>query len=253
MIAAPTASKAAMRAACSGPPPRWNSPPSWKRITPLRSIKKVTEVKRWNTLPTNPILSTGTSRARKKTLTLECSPGSILVMKRMRDGITIGDLAGACGVSRDTLRFYERERLLPPARRTASGYRLYGQDDAGRVRFIRRAQAIGLTLDGSCSGVSGRSSKLRPDVLTLEGQDLRGRGLARETQAGVPPADAPVRATFGSSTIVERGLHLDELDRTGLIAARAVLVARHVHGAEVGFELRQAFARPARVRPPQGP
>ena len=68
-------------------------------------------------------------------------------MKRMRDGITIGDLAGACGVSRDTLRFYERERLLPPARRTTSGYRLYGQDDAGRVRFIRRAQAIGLTLD----------------------------------------------------------------------------------------------------------
>ena len=68
-------------------------------------------------------------------------------MRRMREGVTIGGLAGACGVSRDTVRFYERERLLPPARRTASGYRLYGEDEAGRVRFIRRAQSMGLTLD----------------------------------------------------------------------------------------------------------
>ncbi len=68
-------------------------------------------------------------------------------MRRMSDGFTIGNLARACGVSRDTLRFYERERLLPPARRTTSGYRLYGQDDAGRVRFIRRAQSMGLTLE----------------------------------------------------------------------------------------------------------
>jgi DNA-binding transcriptional MerR regulator len=65
----------------------------------------------------------------------------------MRDGVTIGGLAGACGVSRDTVRFYERERLLPPARRTASGYRLYGENEARRVRFIRRAQSMGLTLD----------------------------------------------------------------------------------------------------------
>jgi MerR family copper efflux transcriptional regulator len=68
-------------------------------------------------------------------------------MKRMNGGLTIGSLARACGVSRDTLRFYERERLLPAAKRTASGYRLYGDDDAGRVRFIRRAQEMGLTLE----------------------------------------------------------------------------------------------------------
>ncbi len=66
---------------------------------------------------------------------------------RMLDGLTIGDLADRCGVSRDTLPFYERERLLTPPRRSASGYRLYGQADAARVRFIRRAQATGLTLD----------------------------------------------------------------------------------------------------------
>jgi DNA-binding transcriptional MerR regulator len=65
----------------------------------------------------------------------------------MLDGLTIGDMAERCGVSRDTLRFYERERLLSPPRRSASGYRLYGETDAARVRFIRRAQSTGLTLD----------------------------------------------------------------------------------------------------------
>jgi DNA-binding transcriptional MerR regulator len=68
-------------------------------------------------------------------------------MKQMRDGLTIGDLAERSEVSRDTLRFYERKRLLPAPRRTSSGYRLYSDDDARRVRFIRRAQAMGLTLE----------------------------------------------------------------------------------------------------------
>ncbi len=63
------------------------------------------------------------------------------------NGMTIGGLAEACEVSRDTLRFYERERLLPAPRRSASGYRLYREEDASRVRFVRRAQAMGLTLE----------------------------------------------------------------------------------------------------------
>lgn len=61
--------------------------------------------------------------------------------------MTIGELAESCAVSRDTLRFYERERLLPAPKRTASGYRLYQAEDASRVRFVRRAQAMGLTLE----------------------------------------------------------------------------------------------------------
>lgn len=65
----------------------------------------------------------------------------------MRDELKIGELSARCGVSNDTVRFYEREGLLMPPRRSASGYRLYGETDAARVRFIRRAQATGLTLD----------------------------------------------------------------------------------------------------------
>lgn len=60
--------------------------------------------------------------------------------------MTIGELAKACGVSADTVRFYERQNLLPRARRSASGYRLFRAEDAARVRFVRRAQAMGLTL-----------------------------------------------------------------------------------------------------------
>lgn len=60
---------------------------------------------------------------------------------------TIGEIARRCDVSRDTLRFYEREGLIEPRRRTAAGYRLYSASDEERVRFIRRAQALGLSLD----------------------------------------------------------------------------------------------------------
>src|SRR5262249_19633606 len=50
-------------------------------------------------------------------LTLEVGPGSILGMGRMKDGLKIGELARRCGVSPDAVRFYERERLMPRARR----------------------------------------------------------------------------------------------------------------------------------------
>ena len=61
--------------------------------------------------------------------------------------ITIGKLARDAGVGAGTLRYYERLGLLAPAGRTASGYRRYGAASAQRLRFIRRAQALGFTLE----------------------------------------------------------------------------------------------------------
>lgn len=61
--------------------------------------------------------------------------------------LTIGQLAQAGGVRATTLRFYERERILMPAQRSAAGYRLYDEQAVERLRFIRSAQAIGFTLD----------------------------------------------------------------------------------------------------------
>ena len=64
----------------------------------------------------------------------------------MHNGTKIGKLAARCGVSPDTVRFYEREGLLPSPRRTASGHRIYGDEALARLQFIRRLQGIGLTL-----------------------------------------------------------------------------------------------------------
>jgi len=60
--------------------------------------------------------------------------------------IGIGTLARRAGVSIDTVRYYERGGLLAPKTRLASGYRRYGEIEVARLRFIRRAQALGFSL-----------------------------------------------------------------------------------------------------------
>lgn len=60
--------------------------------------------------------------------------------------LTSGQLAHAAGVALSTVRFYERQGLVAPARRSAAGYRFFAPDAARRVRFIRRAQDLGFTL-----------------------------------------------------------------------------------------------------------
>lgn len=58
----------------------------------------------------------------------------------------IGEVAEAAGVTTKTVRYYETVGLLPVPDRTASGYRAYGADTLDRLRFIRDAQATGLSL-----------------------------------------------------------------------------------------------------------
>ncbi|HBG31984.1 MAG TPA: heavy metal-responsive transcriptional regulator [Gammaproteobacteria bacterium] len=60
--------------------------------------------------------------------------------------LTIGKAAKQAGVSIDAVRFYEREGLLHEAQRTMSGYRLFSTGDVDRLRFIRRAKALGFSL-----------------------------------------------------------------------------------------------------------
>ena len=61
--------------------------------------------------------------------------------------MSIGRLAERAGVAIDTIRYYERNGLLRPAGRLASGYRRYGDTEFRRLRFIRRAKALGFSLD----------------------------------------------------------------------------------------------------------
>jgi len=58
-----------------------------------------------------------------------------------------GEIAEQAGVNRQTLRFYEREGLLPSPKREGNGYRDYPVSTVALVRFIKHAQALGFTLD----------------------------------------------------------------------------------------------------------
>lgn len=60
--------------------------------------------------------------------------------------LTIGEVAKAANVNTETIRYYEREGLLPEPPRTRAGYRQYTRDAVRRVRFMKRAQALGFTL-----------------------------------------------------------------------------------------------------------
>jgi DNA-binding transcriptional MerR regulator len=61
--------------------------------------------------------------------------------------LTIGELACQTGLSIKTIRYYESRGLLEQPPRTQGGYRLYGPEEAARVRFIQRAKLLGLTLE----------------------------------------------------------------------------------------------------------
>ena len=55
-----------------------------------------------------------------------------------QEALRIGELSAQSGLSRDALRYYERVGLMPPARRTSGGFRLYPPDTLERIRFINR-------------------------------------------------------------------------------------------------------------------
>lgn len=59
---------------------------------------------------------------------------------------TIGQLARAAGVNVETVRYYQRRRLVAEPRRPLNGIRRYPEQSVGRIRFIKRAQELGFTL-----------------------------------------------------------------------------------------------------------
>jgi DNA-binding transcriptional MerR regulator len=94
---------------------------------------------------------------------------------------TIGRLAEAAGVHVETIRYYERRGLLAPPARTASGYRIYADDDLALLQLIARGKALGFTLSeiGELVGSSGSRSV---DEVLAAAQDKAEALAARQVE-----------------------------------------------------------------------
>ena len=90
---------------------------------------------------------------------------------------TVGALARAAGVTPKTVRYYETLGLLPRAERADNGYRRYGPDSVDRLIFVRRAKALGLTLE-EIHDLILATHDARCDLLTLELREVLARKLA---------------------------------------------------------------------------
>ncbi len=120
----------------------------------------------------------------------------------MAELLRISEAAKALGVTAKTLRFWEREGILPPPRRNGAGYRLYSAIDLQRVQFALRTKAMGLALnearellasaEAACCGVTGPNSR-RPCVLGWQTVEARMRDL-RMLRANLKRALASVEA-----------------------------------------------------------
>ena len=87
--------------------------------------------------------------------------------------LTIGNVAKQAKVRIETLRYYERERLVASPPRSQSNYRLYPEDTVRRVQFIKRAQELGFSLKEIKELLSLRAE---PNTSCV---DIRNRALAK--------------------------------------------------------------------------
>ena len=92
----------------------------------------------------------------------------------------IGELARRTGVNTKTIRYYEDIGLLPPAARTPSGYRQYGEEDVDRLEFIRNAKALGVALEEIKEVLAFRDRGVSPcpyvvKLLDANVTEIRGR------------------------------------------------------------------------------
>lgn len=87
----------------------------------------------------------------------------------------IGELAQQAGVSVQTVRFYERRKLLPAPVRKPSGYREFGENELQQLRFIRQAKSLGFALDEIREIIRSRGRGQCPctDVISMAERHLR--------------------------------------------------------------------------------
>ena len=90
------------------------------------------------------------SHERRKRLTLESTPDCKVIMgvsETVSHAAKIGQVAHETGLSIDTIRFYEKQGLLKRSPRTEGGFRLFGAGDIETLKFVRKAQELGFSLN----------------------------------------------------------------------------------------------------------
>src|SRR6266545_5487141 len=154
-------------------------------------------------------------------------------MAKTPGALRIGGLAQKSGVSRDALRFYERRGLLPKPQRTVGEFRIYPVETVDRLRFIKQAQMVGLTLQEIGALVSHRNdSGLR--------RCRQVRDLLRAKAADVETKLSELQAF--RTTLSE---YLAQCDRT--ISNRSALHDRHWDQCRTAAaRLRSTLRRPDR-------
>lgn len=120
----------------------------------------------------------------------------------------IGELADVLGVPTETIRYYERRGLLEEPARAANGYRIYDEATLARLRFIRSAQAAGLTLAEIAGIVETRDAGTAPcthvaELLAAKLEEVRDR------QKQLAALETEIEA------LIERSHHLNSADCTG--------------------------------------
>jgi MerR family transcriptional regulator, mercuric resistance operon regulatory protein len=127
-----------------------------------------------------------------------------MTIDQASEPLTVGQLASQAGVRSDTVRYYEREGLLPAPRRTGGEHRRYGAADVDRLLFIRGAQRLGLRLaeirdllavreTGACP-CEPAASFLRRHVAEIDREMARLAALRAELHgmlAAMPGPDCP--------------------------------------------------------------
>jgi MerR family transcriptional regulator, copper efflux regulator len=137
--------------------------------------------------------------------------------------VTVGKAAEIAGVSAKAIRIWEAKGLLPTADRSQAGYRMFDEADLDVLRFIRRAKALGLTLDEIS------------DILDLQ-------------RAGAQPCGRVTQMLDAHISHIDQTLaELRDLRRSLVTARRAADQARRAGGDTVVcqiIETRALLARP---------
>jgi MerR family mercuric resistance operon transcriptional regulator len=132
-----------------------------------------------------------------------------------------GGLARRAGVSVETLRFYEREGLLPEPPRRGSGYREYPVASVGLIRFIKRAQELGFSLrevrellalrvqpGTTCADVRHKAqakvSEVRQKIADLKAIERALQKLTATCSGEGPLSECPILECLDGTTIEER-------------------------------------------------